>query len=465
MRCDSASLSLNIPLDYKINVSEQGEFRKKSDTLENRILLNWSATSVVPPGRQSFAPDYSEVLSNIKIVPVRFHYGIEGSLESWGTYGSWMNSIISGLDVLPDSEKQKVDGILSGIEGEKQKINLLYQYMLESTRYIYVGIGEGGFTPYPASYVVAKKYGDCKALTIYMKALLKHAGIESYYTLVNSGSSVPRLNPDFPSNNFDHVILCVPTTEGDTMWLENTASKNPTGYFGTFTQGRLGLLVDGPKSKLVMIPVLSDEEVKVVTRIDIIMSGTDGSVSLKRVTKGPAFENYKAVSNLETFANKVRYLGNEIQLRNFEIDDLKFDQSDASKPAIQLEVAGQLKHHWKQIGQNYLLELPQTIDIPKTGSPQSRNYPLRIDYPINRIDTIHYQLPFHFDATIPSDVWLENEFGSFTMAVTKGESSLMIVKSLKISRGDWSLEKYAEFYEFLETAGKQEKSSLLIKPK
>ena len=64
--------------------------------------------------------------------------------------------------------------------------------------------------PFPATFVDEKKYGDCKALSNYMRALLKAVDIPSYYALIRAGENEEPADFDFPHNNFNHAILCVP---------------------------------------------------------------------------------------------------------------------------------------------------------------------------------------------------------------------------------------------------------------
>ena len=134
--------------------------------------------------------------------------------------------------------------------------------MQDNTRYVNVTLGIGGMKPYPAEYVSNNKYGDCKALTNYMKALLQCAGIESYYSTIYAGGTAPGSDPlKCPGQQFNHVILAVPL-ENDTLWLENTSNTNPFAYPGTFTQNRQALLVDGSKSRLVRTPSLNETDVQ-----------------------------------------------------------------------------------------------------------------------------------------------------------------------------------------------------------
>jgi hypothetical protein len=117
------------------------------------------------------------------------------------------------------------------IQSDKDKVRFLYRYLQQNMRYVSVQLGIGGLKPFPAMFVDQKKYGDCKALTNYMGALLRAVNIPSCYAIVNAGTNAKPADPKFPDNVFNHVILCVPL-KNDTTWLECTSNTQPFGQLG-----------------------------------------------------------------------------------------------------------------------------------------------------------------------------------------------------------------------------------------
>ncbi|WP_443749207.1 DUF3857 domain-containing protein [Asticcacaulis solisilvae] len=91
----------------------------------------------------------------------------------------------------------------------------------EKVRYMYVAANEGGYYPQTADETWLKRYGDCKAKTVLLLAILSELGIEAEPALVDTeggdavGSDLPRLGP------FDHVIVRA-TIGGKTYWMDGT---------------------------------------------------------------------------------------------------------------------------------------------------------------------------------------------------------------------------------------------------
>ena len=135
-------------------------------------------------------------------------------------------------DILDKEYADKAVELVKNIPVRRDKIKALYEYMQKNTRYFSVSFGIGGYQPIPANEVAKNGYGDCKALSNYMKALLKTVGIESYYTLAKAGE-YQYMQADFPSQQFNHVILCVPDNQ-EMIWLECTSQTKPFNYLGKF---------------------------------------------------------------------------------------------------------------------------------------------------------------------------------------------------------------------------------------
>lgn len=97
------------------------------------------------------------------------------------------------------------------------------QLVQEQIRYVYIGLDDGAYRPASADETWTRRYGDCKAKTALLLALLRELGIEAEAVLVNSGGG-DGMDERLPALGlFDHVVVRA-VVDGRTVWLDGTRS-------------------------------------------------------------------------------------------------------------------------------------------------------------------------------------------------------------------------------------------------
>lgn len=92
----------------------------------------------------------------------------------------------------------------------------------QDIRYIYVGLNGGNLTPANADTTWERRYGDCKAKTALLLAMLRELGVDAEAVLVNNSDSLDGLGERLPSPRmFDHVLVRA-HVEGKVYWLDGT---------------------------------------------------------------------------------------------------------------------------------------------------------------------------------------------------------------------------------------------------
>jgi hypothetical protein len=217
-------------------------------------IYKWSVKNLAPLNYEAGSVSTADMLPHVNIVLDQFsHYGNPGEFTSWKSYGKWMNDLYTGLDVLPENRRQYFKDLVKDAPNDKEKIKRLYNYMQQNFRYVSIQLGIGGWKPFSAEFTDQKKYGDCKALSNYMKATLNTIGIKSHVVMIRSEYNSEPLDPSFPTDNFNHAVLCVPLSK-DSVWLECTSSTAEFGVLGTSTENRNALLLTDNGGVLVPTP-------------------------------------------------------------------------------------------------------------------------------------------------------------------------------------------------------------------
>lgn len=91
----------------------------------------------------------------------------------------------------------------------------------DDVRYVYVGLNGGNYRPASADATWARRFGDCKAKTVVLLALLRELGIEAEAVMVN-GAGADGLDGRLPSAAvFNHVLVRA-KIDGRAYWLDGT---------------------------------------------------------------------------------------------------------------------------------------------------------------------------------------------------------------------------------------------------
>ena len=457
-----STLRVEVPQKLKVTIFSTGELRFSKDSTEDSYIYNWEVNNTKPIINQVMSPPERELLPRVMVIPESFTYGVPGKLDSWKSLGLWQEEINRGMDLLPLSEQIKVTSLLTDVSDRHEKMRKLYHYMQDNTHYVFVRIDIGGLQPYPATFVCTNKYGDCKALTMYMKALLKFAGIESFYTITYAGINPVRTLRELPSFQFNHVILCVPDGK-DTVWLENTSQTAPFGYLGCFTQDRYALVVNGEKSELVRTPAMDPDDFQVNSSYQVTLGAWGkSSLTMEKTVSGSEFVRWLNMNAEGSEEEKKEAVGKELKVNNevlkYEILHHDRDQQYIKIRAY-LSADGLLKEAG---GTEYLAPFP--LDIYPFEKPEERKYPVRISYPVNKKDSIEYDLTMlgEKEIEIPAKVMIRTRFGTYQADFIRGNRKVTEIRTFIMPVGDYSLDDYKSLYAFIESVKKSVRTSVII---
>ena len=232
------SVPAGTPLGYKC--CRIGEPEKRTE--KERDIYRWQLEQLPAVEAEEMMPRLIDLLPMVFAVPYDFRYGqTQGSMRDWQSFGTWQQELLEGRDALPDALRREVHALTDTLATPREKVRALYDYLGATTRYVSIQLGIGGLQPMPAAEVFRTKFGDCKALANYLRALLAECGIDSDYAIIHLDR--PRMFRDFASaNQANHAILRVPLA-ADTLWLECTNTEIPFGYIHEDIAGHDAILI------------------------------------------------------------------------------------------------------------------------------------------------------------------------------------------------------------------------------
>ncbi|WP_299456806.1 DUF3857 domain-containing protein [uncultured Microscilla sp.] len=437
---------------------------KATKTPEQNGVQTWSIAQL--PAAQPIPYKKQTSFPRLLLAPNYFEIeGFKGNMQSWNSFGKWINQLNANRDEVSPETTKKLKAMTSKLSSIEDKIKVVYNYLQQNTRYVSIQLGIGGWQPFKALTVDQKGYGDCKALSNYMYALLKKLGIASFYTLVKAGKNKRPIQTDFPSSQFNHVILCVPTAK-DTIWLECTSQSESFGYMGSFTGDREVLLATPQGGKIVRTPVY-DQSVNTLHRQAQVTIAPDGNATAKIQTKYKAIQS-EAIAWLISQAPEVqkKWLYEHLQLTGFEIAQyqltLKKDRLPVGTETLQLNIRRLASKSGKRLFLKPNL-MNRYRTVPPTMKDRSSDIYISSVYAFTDIDSISYQVPEKYDAEYkPAPIKFSNEFGSYKMKVFMDGRKITYVRKMVVNAGTFPKEKYQEMVKFYKQVTKADKEMVVL---
>ncbi|MFK5856168.1 MAG: DUF3857 domain-containing protein [Bacteroidota bacterium] len=417
---------------------------------KGNITYKWEVSNLVAIKKEPFSRPLFETTPIVFTAPSDFSIeDVIGNSSSWENFGNWISILNDGRGDISEETQKEIKALLSDTVSELENVKILYQWMQDKTRYVSIQIGIGGWQPMLAEEVDNFSYGDCKALTNYMHSILEVAEIESHYTLVRAGYSAYRIRTNFPSNQFNHAILCVPINN-DTIWLECTSQQNPFGYLGDFTDDRDVLVITDEGGKIAHTSVYDkNDNYKITHAIVVINNYGDGNAIVDVKNSGMYYDDLVYVM-LSTEKDRTEMVINSIDIPSFELENYSFVETKSIVPVVDEKIELKIKSYATKLGKRLLFEVNI---LNKSNYQFKRTSKRRNDIVIRRefkeSDTIVFMIPNNYKVeAIPSPIKLNTEFGTYSAQVLNDSTQLTYIRNFELNKGTYPSTNYSDFKKF-----------------
>lgn len=156
-----------------------------------------------------------------------------GSFADWNELSRVMAPhYLAAAEVAANSAvAEQAGAIMRQTRDPLERAALATRLVQDKVSYLMNGLDGGNYLPQDAEFTWDKRYGDCKAKTVLLLALLKRMGIEAEAVLVatQGGDALPYLLP--VPGNFDHVIVRA-DIGGEDYWLDGTSTGTRLATIG-----------------------------------------------------------------------------------------------------------------------------------------------------------------------------------------------------------------------------------------
>jgi hypothetical protein len=462
---ENATIVINAPSELGLQTTESnfGTFNIVKNTVPNGV--SYTATNIPALKSEQNAPALHEYMPVVQSAIQKFHLeGVDGEAGSWSTISSWMyNNLLAGTEELSAETKDKMVALVGAEQDLVQKAKIIYQYVQNKTRYVSIQVGIGGWRPMKAKDVDRLGYGDCKALTNYMRALLDAVGVPSYYAVIYAGSQKKDLDPNFVSVQGNHVILALPNGK-ETLWLECTSQTSPFGFVGDFTDDRLALPIIPSGGELVRTSTYDARQNSqfLVGNYSIDSAGNiSGSVDIK--SRGVQYDNKASLESKSATDLNLHYKS-YFDFNNLQLTSTKLN-NDKKVPEITESLTISAAGYAKTMSNRLMFAVNafnQYSAVPVRY--KNRIAPVQIQRGFYDNDEVVINLPEGYNVeALPTNVVFEDKFGQYNAEfkiVAPGKMSYK--RSLLIREGLYAATEYENYRKFVEQIARAENSKIVL---
>lgn len=464
---EEGSLTVQLPRDAQIdfrtfNVPDENFSQTASN--ENRSY-RWEITGMNGIEREPFGPPWFELLPAVVFRTNEFQMdGYAGNLEEWSSFASWIGYLWQGRTELPQVVKGEIDRMVD-IHGQSHElIQAIYTFLQENTRYVSIQLGIGGFQTETARSTAENRYGDCKALSNYLVAMLRYAGVEAYPALIRNGGFSFPFDTEFVHNPFNHSVVTIPF-QNDTLWVEATSSSFPAGYLGASNSNRHALVFHNNGGKLVETPLLKPEDnfQKRSATVKLLENG-DATASVSTQLGGSQHESVRSVSR-QAQRRQRQFLDDRLPFNLYDISSYQIEAGEA-KPVASIAMDIKITSYATVVG-NRIMFSPNLVERTRgyLTPPRVRSQPLHTGDSYHDVDSISIEIPENYTVeAIPEPVSLEFEFGSYSSRVSVADDgkSLNYSRELLMEPGVLPVGDVSQFYSFINDFVRSDNSQAVL---
>jgi len=448
------------PLNYKVYGTELLPDSTVYPTSVKSTYV-WELKDMLPLKSEFGMPSRNDVVAQITVAPVWS--------KSWDDVTKWYHELASPQMKASKDLKNFVLELTKDAQNDRDKLQLISEWVRDRVRYIAVSIGIGGFKPHPANQIFSNQYGDCKDMTTLMCTMAREVGIPANPVIVSTWQNgIPDTSLPTPFQ-FNHAIGYFPTVGENGTWIDATDKGCPFGQLPWYDQGLPMLVVEeNGEAKIITTPKSTPENnrSKINWTVNLRSSGgasVKGKTSYWGASAGDLRESIIYSSKdaqrqwLETLLAKQCSGAN---LESFEISGLQPIQDP-----LEITYSFQTKTFTIPREKEVVFK-PQSISflqLPDYFRSPSRTHPIRFNFGFKNEMNLTIKLPNNWQVkTETFSDSLKSSFGSVSQNWTI-ESDEFRVKSHSVIFGDEiSAEDYEDFKSFLDMMRKKDLKDVIF---
>lgn len=443
-------MKVTVPSGLDINSKmENVSLITQTETVGDTKVYSWTGNNLPALIKESYMPSHLQY-PIVRIEASQFKVDkYEGDMSTWKSFGDFMQVLNKDRQRLSPETQQEIKSLTADATTDREKIKRIYEYMQDEVRYVSVQLGIGGWQSFDAAYVEKNKYGDCKALSNYMKSLLEVVDIPSDWVVIYRGNSGRQeIDENFVNPGFaNHMILYVPSED---MWLECTSNNYPPNYIGGDNHDRPVLLITGNGGKISRTPKYGLAENRSTTRANINLDDKGGAV-IKKQTKyyGPSHDVYRYIQDYPK-SDIEKYIVRNTALPALTLDKFAI-QTDPDAPIATVDFNITVPRYGSKAGKRIFVpinNLNPFTEVPDATA--NRIHPVKIENDSHEKDEYIFDLPegYKVESAPDARTVLTSDFGEFSLELKVTDKTITVVRKLDIYAVELPASSYEELRDF-----------------
>ena len=252
----------NLPSDVK----KTATVNEKGDSVFTYAIHNLSATP-----KDGDTPAWGYVAPHLLVI---------GSFKEEQDMFAWSKNL-ADVDCAIPNQAAILAEIAKGAKSDWEKIANTYAWVQRNIRYLAYEAGISAHQPVTPAETIRKRYGDCKAMSLLLKTLLKAQGFDARQTDIGT-DDIPYTSQEVPTIASINHAICTVFYQGKPYYLDATNPYIPLGYVPVNIQGRKALVEEGEGCRIYTLPVLSADACSSSVEYDGALSVMeDGNYAMK----------------------------------------------------------------------------------------------------------------------------------------------------------------------------------------
>jgi hypothetical protein len=400
---------------------------------------------------------------------------------TWRGIGEWYTALAKDRLTATPEIAAKAAALTAGKTDFYDKAEAIGEFVQKDIRYFVIEMGVGGYQPHRAGDIFRGGYGDCKDKATVLSAMLSTAGIHSDLLMVDTQRGA--VDPSAPSIYGNHMIAAIEIPKGyDSPKMHSVFTANngkrylifdptwdqtPFGQIEDNLQGSYALLIEGPESQVIQIPVLNPD-LNTIHRTASLQLTADGSLKgsvtesyFGDLAKGDRYElNEKDATKRQEYVD--RSVSEDVMAPS--VSDLKIENVSALDKDLTTSFDLTAAHFASSVGP-LLMVRPRVLGSYRLPiDHKSRKVPVNLHRTMEGTDSFDIEIPEGYAVDeLPDPVKADVGFASYQSSTVLKGRTIHYTRTFTLRQVELPADKYGALQRFMSLIAADEDSRVVLK--